>query len=66
MTVMAAGVHPALVARRVRHAGALLHVQRVEIGAKPDRLGCRICAVAAAEHTDDTGLGEPGVNLESE
>ena len=62
MAIMAAGVHPPLIAGAVRHTGTLLDMQRVEIGAQADG----VAAAAVTEHADDPGLRQSSVHFEPE
>ena len=62
VAVVTARVHLALDLRRVRDAGFLVDVQRIEVGAQADRVG----AGSAAKHADDAGLRESRVHVEPE
>ncbi len=62
VSVVAAGVHPAFVRRRVGDARAFGDVQRVHVGAQADR----VVAASAAKHADDAGLGEPGMHVQAD
>ena len=62
VAIVAAGVHPAWIARNVGDAGLLVDVQSVEIGAQRDR----VRAVARTQDADDAGLRKPRMNLEAE
>ncbi len=64
VTVMAAAVHPPVVARFVGKLVLLLHRQRIHVGAQADRASARLCA--AANDGDDPGAADPRVMLDSE
>ena len=59
VSVMATGVHHALVGRAVGEIVHLLDRQRVHIGTQPDGGLC----VAAPDRADDPGPGEPAMDL---
>jgi hypothetical protein len=59
MTVMAAGMHPAVMGRAVGEIVHLLDRQRIHIGAQPDRGG----SVAAPDRADNPGPGQPPIDL---
>jgi hypothetical protein len=62
VAVVAARVHLALDFRRVRDAGLLVDVQRIEVGAQADRAA----SAPAFQHADDAGAGESRVHFEPE
>ena len=62
MAVVAAGVHFAGDGGRVRDAGLLEDVQRIEVRAQADR----VLPGSAAQGADDARLREPRVHVESE
>ena len=62
--VVAAAVHPAVVARLVRELVLLLHRQRVHVGAQADGAAARVGP--AAHDRDDARLADAGVMLDAE
>src|SRR5260221_4655868 len=59
---MAAGMHDAVMRRGVRATGLLMDRQRIHVGAERDRA----LAAAAAQRADDSGSGEPAIDLDTE
>lgn len=60
VTVMATGMHDALVLRRIGQVAFLVDRQRIHVGAQPDPA---ITAALALDQAHDAGLGDPGMDL---
>jgi hypothetical protein len=62
VTVVAAGVHLVGYGRRVVERVLLLEMERIHVGAQPDRL---LAGLVALERADHAGCREPTVDLEA-
>ena len=62
VAVMAAGMHLVGHRRGVVEVVLFLQVQRIHVGAQPDRL---LAGAPALERADHAGLGQPAMNLDA-